>query len=123
MEEAIAKVVIPAVVGVVTGAIGSLFAPWANWGVEKKRQRLQARRLMVERWRQVLSDPELEQRIFAGSPEYSALRPYLPKKLVNEIEDDRTFREDRIRAGGVGALAPDILDEVARIEREEWKLL
>lgn len=123
MEEAIAKVVIPAVTGVVAGAIGSLFAPWANWGVEKKRLRLQARRSMVDGWRRLLSDRELDQGKFAGSVEYSSLRPHLSPKLVQDIENGRwVIVNNPTRESGENPFVPRLLDEIARIEKD-WKLL
>jgi hypothetical protein len=38
-------------VGLTTGAIGSLFAPWANWGVEKRRLKHQRRVDRIKEWR------------------------------------------------------------------------
>ena len=37
--------------GLATGVVGSLFAPWANWGVEKRRQRQANRVERIKEWR------------------------------------------------------------------------
>ena len=51
------SIIIPAITGIITGAIASLFAPWANWGIEKKRLRQTARAKLFEDGRAILSDP------------------------------------------------------------------
>ena len=39
--------VLPSVPGVAAG----LFSPWANWGIEKRKQRIQRRRELITGWR------------------------------------------------------------------------
>ncbi len=46
---------IAAVVGLLSGAVGSLLAPWANWGVEKRRKRFDARHEIISRGRQAVA--------------------------------------------------------------------
>lgn len=48
---AVTAAVVGGVAGVVTGAIGSLAAPWANWAVEKRRTDRAEKRAAVEAWR------------------------------------------------------------------------
>jgi hypothetical protein len=43
-----------ALFGLIGGTVASLIAPWAHWGVEKQRIRLEARRQMIADVRQVL---------------------------------------------------------------------
>ena len=47
--------IIVALIGLAGGAIGSLFAPWANWGIEKRKQKLAYRRELVAKWRRMIS--------------------------------------------------------------------
>lgn len=42
--------------GAVTGTISSLIAPWANWGIEKKRRVQDLRQKRVDEWRRHLDD-------------------------------------------------------------------
>lgn len=51
MASEIAVAVIGGVAGLVTGTAGSLTAPWAQWGVEKRRLRRQRRVELVAEWR------------------------------------------------------------------------
>ena len=65
----------------------------------------------------------MESEVFAGSAEYSALREYLPEDLRRSLESDRTFIvPNQARDSGANPYAPQLLDEVARIERE-WGLV
>lgn len=43
--------VIGGVAGLVTGAAGSLTAPWAQWGIEQRRLRHQSRAELITEWR------------------------------------------------------------------------
>jgi hypothetical protein len=40
--------------GAVTGSISSLIAPWAKWGIEKKRRAHDLRQQRIEDWRRNL---------------------------------------------------------------------
>jgi len=51
MAPEVVSALIGGVSGLITGAVGSLFAPWVNWGVEKRRLRRQERSDQVAEWR------------------------------------------------------------------------
>jgi hypothetical protein len=107
---------LPAILGFIAGALGSLVAPWVHWGIEKRRERLKEKRRHVEAWRSVLSDGHITHVFaFRNSAAYSSLRPHLPPEMAEKIAGLQ-------HAGMIGDLCPKILDEVARLERE-WKLV
>lgn len=115
------KIAVPAVVGLVSGAIGSLIAPWVAWGIEKKRSLLTARRDFLKDCRDsVHQAPSRE--AFRDSPIYARLRPLLSPKTLERIETKTIIVQTGGRGGGVNNYAPAILDDIARIERE-WGLL
>lgn len=99
-----------AVIGIVGGAVGSFVAPWANWGVEQRRERLAHRRALVQSWREGVARFAKEL-TYLGKPDeraylerdwYLSLRPHL--------QDEPT------------GWNPDTLgEEIARIE-QEWGL-
>ncbi len=47
--------VIGGVAGLATGALSSLIAPWANWGVERRREQLKHKRDLISSWRTGIS--------------------------------------------------------------------
>ena len=90
--------VLPSALGVVAG----LFSPWANWGIEKRKQRLQRRRELIAGWRLELipmvassqDSPEIwagpKQAKVLSTPFHASLRPHLSEAAVKRIEDNGT---------------------------------
>ncbi|WP_345525115.1 hypothetical protein [Nocardioides endophyticus] len=102
-----------ALIGVIAGAVGSLAAPWAQWGIEKRRERLTHRRALVSTWRAGLSSWEMalrrgdEHEHFASymtTEWYLSLQPHVAGQLAS-AQDVTDF----------------LADEISRVERE-WDL-
>ena len=112
------QVVIPAITGLLSGAIASLIAPWINWRIEQKREKLAYRRATIRRWRDFLAN-EFDQLGFSGTAIYSEMRSHLSKATRDSIEADKiTVRLGR----GGNVIHSLVLDEIARLEKE-WDLL
>lgn len=112
--------VVAAVVGLVAGAVGSLVAPWVQWGVEKRRLQRQYRLDLIVAWRELAGVEGFERRILINSPHYGPLRPLLSARAIEQLE-----RSERHLLVATSILEPDrscLLLEIARIERE-WGLL
>jgi hypothetical protein len=133
----VVQYVLPSALGVAAG----LFSPWAAWGIEKEKQRIQRRRELVTGWRlellPIVASSQDSPEIWAGakqakvlsSPFYASLRPHLSDEAVKEIEDPKI----RLVLNLTGAPPRGdhwayqfplkiFIDEIARIERE-WKLV
>jgi hypothetical protein len=65
----IAVALISGCTGLATGAVGSLFAPWANWGIEKRRLRHESRVKLIAEWRERVSYLDSKERRH-GQPSY-----------------------------------------------------
>lgn len=118
-------ILIPAATGLVTGAIGSLAAPWAQWGVEKTRIKHEARVALIAAARQVLTDPPSNQQ-FRLLPVYSQLRRHLSPGARSAVEGEHDeviqIVMGHSRHSGVNPYSQRVLDEVAKLE-ESWGLL
>jgi hypothetical protein len=142
----IAVALISGGVGLTTGIVGSLIAPWANWGVEKRRLRQESRVERIGEWRDGVEAlraaendhvprigvPGMQTSLVVdnGAPDpdgtrlrsrswFVTLQPELSKRGREEAVD---LQEQRVvkRLG----LLPDLLAaEIARIERDKWKLI
>jgi len=101
------------VLAFVVGGAGSFFAPWANWGIEKRKIRLQQRIAIIKTFKKSLDDYG-SGAVTHDPVRYAQLKPYLDKRLVAEIGkiDDETDGEDR------KAIAHKLIDEVAKLERK-----
>jgi hypothetical protein len=81
MEEKI----ILALIGLISGVIGSMFAPWANWGIEKRRKKLEHRKELVAKWREMVAevaaqagqDAEKFNSIVQNHKDYFSLAPHM----------------------------------------------
>lgn len=116
------KIVITIIIAIISGAIGSLIAPWVHWGIEKKRLKLSARRKLIENVRDFLEEsPDKEE--FQESVIYSKIKPFISQKTQKKIEDDviHVCRGGG-RGGGVNNYSHNVLDELCVLEKE-WKLL
>jgi hypothetical protein len=116
--------VITALIALVSGAVGSLLAPWAQWGVEKRRERLAHRRVLVATWRKGLARWEWDAAANPATPPldlfrtdwYGSLSPFLKKGLAGQ---ERTLVVTPV--GDRSGIASTLQGEIDRIERE-WGL-
>jgi hypothetical protein len=125
MTDTVWAAIVGGIAGVVTGSISAVVAPWANWGIEKRRQKLNDRRERIKAWREMVKVTNLQRESFRETTGYSTLRPYLTTGLIDEIE--RTDINITLTMGGSTPdrktqLKARILDEIAAIEKQ-WKLL
>jgi hypothetical protein len=121
------------------GGVGGLVTIWANWGIEKRKQRLQRQRELITGWRleliPMVASSQATPEIWAGpkqtkvmsSPFYASLRPHLSREAIKKIEDPAmglALNRGEI-PGGLWAYRFPLkifVDEIARIERG-WKLV
>ena len=54
MNDTIMVALIGAIAGLISGTIASLIAPWINWGVKKKKFRLEERRKLLKEIREII---------------------------------------------------------------------
>jgi len=114
------EVIISGIVGLITGTIASLIAPWVQWGIEKSRSRIEYRRTQIKRWRDVIESFDFDSGIsFGDTSIYAEIRPYLETGFVNAFEG-RTF----FASGGRGSnhVKHKLLDSVSKQERK-WDLI
>ncbi|TKV73294.1 hypothetical protein FDV58_37710 [Bradyrhizobium elkanii] len=116
----VARYVVPPILGGIAG----LFSPWANWGIEKRRQQLARRRELVTGWRLELI-PMLSDRgkdwsdvkpLMTASPYFASLEPHLSPKAREMIHAQRTIYV------GEDVFLKLLTSEIGRIERK-WKLV
>ena len=122
MEPSTTNAIIAGVVGLIAGAIGSLIAPWVQWGVEKRRKKFERRTALIQRWREILTNDAFERGMLLNDPAYGPLCDLLTEKVRKEIErpsnhitvvlDSPTNSHDRDL----------VLREIARIEKS-WDLI
>lgn len=115
MSDNIIAAIIGAISGSVVTGIGAFIAPWVNWGIEKRRDKMNRRRDLINNARIHLAGRTLNREALRLSPAYAALRAHLTAEVVNNIEQ-------RDRSGGEETIQGTIMMELAELERK-WKLI
>jgi len=109
-----------------TGTLASLFAPWSQWGVEKRRLKAQHRRRLISSWYKLIEDYKNNDIDIIDHKSYATLRQHLTGEAITEFEIDRIGRPIEIVAGHKGVTADKklrlLLSEIKRIETK-WKLV
>jgi len=113
------KIVI-GVASAVVGFLSGLLTPWIKWQIEKRRDKQQYRRELIQSWRNAIerhNDFNSAENSFGDTDAYASLRPHMSEEVVKEFESPRTVHV----GGGRGESVRKhmLLDEVARIE-SKW---
>lgn len=115
------KFIIPAVIGLISGVIGSLVAPWVSWGIEKQRERAKARQAFIKSCRELVG-ADLDKHVFRETAIYSQLRKHLSESVRKEIESDEITVQIGGRGNGINNYRIAVLDAVDGLERS-WGLI
>ncbi len=121
----LAPVVTGVLAGTGTGVLAGLTTPWAQWAVEKRREKRTHQRAEIEKWRAMVAR-DLQRNLLSDAvqrdPDFLSLRPHLSDTARAELEH---ARGTTIISGGQGVAAnynlSIITGEIDRLERE-WKL-
>jgi hypothetical protein len=114
--------ILVAIIGLVSGAIGSLIAPWVNWGIEKRKLNLQRKSTLIDQWRQFIEGFDFENENFGNTTVYGAMRPFMEPVVVAKFEAQRTVFVPPVRGRGSNLFKQWASDQVSFIERK-WKLI
>ena len=115
------SIIMSGIVGLITGAIGSLVTPWIKWGIEKRKIKLTERCKFIEDVRKQLQTAS-DKRIFRESAIYSRIRPHLRGRTRSIIEGDAIFIQKGGRGAGVDNYKSRVLDDLHSLEKT-WGLI
>ncbi len=123
------KYVVPALIGLLSGIVGSLVAPWVKWGVEKRKLQLQTRARLLAAAREFISSDKYNYREFIKTALYSQLLPHLSLSCREGLKEKKPSAPNAIQLtiGGRDAGANTqhrsrLLDEIARLEKS-WGIV
>lgn len=118
--------IISAFIGLTAGIIGSLFAPWIHWGIEKNKLRHQERIRLINKVRDYVQKDNYSVSNFRERGIYSQIKPFLDTKIINKIE---SYSPNSIvvtignhRGAGLKNYKNEILDNLNKLEIK-WKIL
>lgn len=118
--------VISAAAGLIAGVIGSLIAPWVNWGIEKRRARMNGRRDLVRSAREMIADEDDMLR-FIRSDIYHQLKPYLSIETNRFLSDGPNHINLVIHGGEYGPIRimsykEKVREDLSELERK-WGIV
>jgi hypothetical protein len=124
----LAQYLIPAAAGLVSGVIGSLIAPWVQWGIESRRDRKVARKDLLAEVRTLLAEPP-SLADFRRLPIYSRILPLVSESTREVLTGkfDERGNETIVLVmggahGGINPFAHKVLTDLAAKEKE-WGLV
>ncbi len=117
------------IISAITGAIASLIAPWANWGIEKRKKKFEWRKEFINECKRIINKSDFNPDQFRETFYYSNLKIYLSDSLKKEVEEKRYVpgsilnREKRIEISlKEFDVKKKLLDEITLLEKK-WGLL
>lgn len=79
--------VLTAIIALISGALGSLLAPWIHWDIERKRENLKEKLKLIEEIRTHILKDDIRTEKFLNSLNFIKIRPFLDNKFVQTLED------------------------------------
>ena len=130
--------VVTVLVAILSGAAGSVLAPWANYKVQARQERDAYRRQLIANWRAMIARHHqpggagtkvVSSHLVVDDPDFETLRPYVPPDFVAELESASTTKDGtpvvHVSMGGQAGLDANLrkLAEVVDALERAWKLV
>jgi hypothetical protein len=106
-----------AITGGLFGTLATLFVPWVNYGVEKRRLLREARVQLIGKIRGMMIDDQLSRVAFRESSEFHSIKPLLSEKTVLAICAPQNHIAVVFGEPNVVPYKRALLEDLARIER------
>lgn len=147
MTEPITIAIIAATAGLISGTIASIIAPWINWGIQKKKEKFEQRRKLLENNRKIILNEYEKMENFNKDfalgniklfyptahnyldtlnkyPEFQQLLPFLNSDTVKILQEAQLLelKDRQSQLGQIPKPYQRTLDNIALIERD-WELI
>ena len=118
----ISDTILVACIGLVSGAIGSLIAPWVKWRIEKRKLIHNRRVELIDNWRSFIEDFDFDNKNFGNTSVYAAMKPYMDVEVIKKFEAQRTLYVTPDGGRGEKLFKHWASDQVSKIEKD-WELV
>ncbi len=116
------QVFLTAGLAIISGAISSLVAPWAKWGIEKRKLQYEYRKQILIKLKSMLLVEKFDRVRLINTSEYMQVRNYFSKETVERLERPLNHLLASIGSPAFDLEKKNILEEISRLERK-WKLI
>lgn len=120
----VTNLLITLVAAIIAGVFASLIKPFVDWGIEKKRTRLESRKALITNARNLISCDSFDILIFKESIIYSLLCEHFSDKLnsiINMDESDYIYISENVDIDIDSTHKSMILKEI-NILAKKWNL-
>lgn len=116
----ITEVIVSGAIGLFSGVAGSLFTPWAQWGIEKRKIKYKKRGELIADVKNYINNHCFNYCAFKYTEIYPQIKPFLDKNINDQIE---AYLLD----GNIGNISNNsqrltIMDNLYRLEKK-WNLI
>jgi UDP-galactopyranose mutase len=109
--------------GLLTGILAYLIAPWVGWGIEKRRDKRNARRDLVLNTREYIGSKSFSAFNFHQETYFIRLKPHLEEKVIDWVENfEKYYDAVEDPSNLVEDLKVELLKQLQRIEKK-WGLI
>ena len=112
--------VIVAFIGLVSGAIGSIIAPWANWSIEKKRKSIEYKQKLISDVRALIDSSSSIEDILKSSV-WGVINANLSKEKVRSISADNLIHVASFGMSELDMRKMALSEAIHKLEKR-WKL-
>jgi hypothetical protein len=117
---------LPSLLGLLGGVVGSIITPWIKWEIEKKKETREIKRKKIDSWRFYIEN-NFNWDSFRDTSIFSEMKPFLSEEIIRELDPysfDKTNTPTIHLRTPIGRddLKMRLLDEITAIEKK-WKLL
>lgn len=115
--------IIAAVLGLISGVVGSLIAPWVQWGIEKRQTRRAARYQLIHEARTYVMSKQFGIVQYTKKDHYYTLQQEFSKKAVVQFDKllEQTTKGQNVALSRESAREL-VLKEICRTEKK-WFLI
>ena len=123
--------VLVALIGLTSALIGGVIVAWANWGIEKRKQKLLYRKELIASWRNMLADAAAYQKnnnatdqdvyvYLERHKDYYSYRPYI--KVDAQTALGLMTAKNKADDSSLSPLLHNVMMTITRMEKE-WDLV
>jgi hypothetical protein len=116
------QILLTGLIGLISGAIGSLIAPWVKWGIEKRKMRFEYRIKVIDDIRALVKIEPFDRVKIINSSSYKIIKEDLSKSTIDELE--RPINQIKVYVGH-HPIDPErnaILEDIVRLQKK-WKIV
>jgi hypothetical protein len=112
--------VIVALIGLVSGAIGSIIAPWANWSIEKKRKLIEYKHKLISDVRSLIDSSSSIEDILKSSV-WGVIQFNLSEDEVQSIFADNSIHQSIFGVSELNMRKKALSEAIHKLE-QRWQL-